>query len=333
MVYKNIEIHNVSELIQNADGSVSFRRVPQKVQNAMEMNKEICECATGVELRFIMKSDVVKISLKKTNDAFSTVNVFRGDILASWDELEKVVTADETEIVIKKHSHPKTLIEMSEQLNTPWSPEVIRIVFNHGYYEIIDVIGDVEPPLKEQTPSKTFAAYGSSITHGSNSVISYMSWVSILSRKLGVDNLNLGMAGSCAMKPEMIEYIASEGEKDVWNFAILELGINVLNWDQTKIRDRVTNTIKQIAGRNSDKKVYVISPFYCSNDFYGKSHATMWRRYIEKIADELNYPNVTVINGLDILDRMCFLSADEIHPSIDGMTLIADNIYKYIVGS
>ena len=102
MVYKNIEIHNVSELIQNADGSVSFRRVPQKVQNAMEMNKEICECATGVELRFIMKSDVVKISLKKTNDAFSTVNVFRGDILASWDELEKVVTADETEIVIKK---------------------------------------------------------------------------------------------------------------------------------------------------------------------------------------------------------------------------------------
>ena len=65
MVYKNIEIHNVSELIQNADGSVSFRRVPQKVQNAMEMNKEICECATGVELRFIMKSDVVKISLKK----------------------------------------------------------------------------------------------------------------------------------------------------------------------------------------------------------------------------------------------------------------------------
>lgn len=159
----------------------------------------------------------------------STVNVFRGAILASWDELEKVVPPDGMEIVIKKHPHPETLMKMSEELKTSWSPEVIRVMFNHGYYEFVDIVGEVEPPLKSQVPQKRLMVYSSSITHGSNSVIGYMSWVSILSKKLNVDNINLGMAGSCAMEPEMVNYIASEGENAKWDFAILELGINVLN--------------------------------------------------------------------------------------------------------
>ena len=114
MIYKNIEFHNVAEIVENDNGSISFRRVPKSVQDKMEMNKEVCECDTGVELRFVMKSDTVKIKLKKKDGKLSTVNVFRGAILASWDELEKVVTPDGTEIVIKKHPHPETLMKMSE---------------------------------------------------------------------------------------------------------------------------------------------------------------------------------------------------------------------------
>lgn len=111
MIYKNVELHNVAELIENSSHGVSFRRVPKSVQDAMEMNKEICECATGVELRFVMKSDTVKIKLKKKDGKLSTVNVFRGAILASWDELEKVVTPDGTEIVIKKTPTPGNTYE------------------------------------------------------------------------------------------------------------------------------------------------------------------------------------------------------------------------------
>lgn len=330
MIYKNIEIHNAAELIENTDGSVSFRRVPECVQNSMEINKDACECATGTELRFVIKSDFAVIKLRTRKGGFGTVNVFRGDILSSWDEFQKVITPNETEIVIKKHQTPKTLEKMSEQLKTAWSPDVVRVVFNHGYYEITDVTGDVEPPKKSQIPAKTLMAYGSSITHGSNSVISYMSWLSILSRKLGVDNINLGMAGSCAIEPEVINYIASEGEKGKWDFAVLELGINVLSWNGEKINERVGNAITQVAGRNRDKMIFVVSPFYCSDDFYGGGKADLWRRYIKEIADKLNYLNVTVINGLDILGEMCYLSADEIHQSIDGMMHIADNMYRYI---
>lgn len=36
MIYKNAEIHNVAELIDNGDGSVSWKRVPSRVHSSME---------------------------------------------------------------------------------------------------------------------------------------------------------------------------------------------------------------------------------------------------------------------------------------------------------
>ncbi len=56
----------------------------------------------------------------------------------------------------------------------------------------------------------------------------------------------------------MINYIASEGEKGNWNTAIMELGINVLRWEPEKIISRVTNAVSEVAGRNPDKKIFVI---------------------------------------------------------------------------
>lgn len=142
-----------------------------------------------------------------------------------------------------------------------------------------------------------------------------------------MDVKNLGMAGSCAMEAEMIDYIASEGEKGHWDIAVLELGINVLDWEEEKILSRVENTIRQIAGRNADKKVLVISPFYyCGDDFEENGYADRWRRIICQVVKELNYENVTYINGLEVLGDMSYMSADEIHPNIYGVQKIADSM-------
>ena len=52
MLYKNIEIHNVAELIDNGDGSVSWKRVPSEVHHAMEGSyaDRMVHNSTGVEL-------------------------------------------------------------------------------------------------------------------------------------------------------------------------------------------------------------------------------------------------------------------------------------------
>ena len=55
-----------------------------------------------------------------------------------------------------------------------------------------------------------------------------------------------------------------------------------------------------------------------------------WRRCIEQVVNDLNYPNVTYINGLDIIDNMSFMSADEVHPNIYGVAQIAERLTSYI---
>lgn len=338
MIYKNIEIHNVAKLIENDDQSVSWLRVPEEVQKAMEgKNAPLrVQSSTGVELRFVIKGESATIRMSTVGNnpkSFSTFHVYRGSVQGGWvdHEVHRHVTGEIQEFVIEKSKNPDVLKTITEKSNFPFDPQVIRIIFDRGTYKIYDVIGDVCPPSKEMCPQKTLLAYGSSITHGSNSIDQSHSWVSVLAHNLRMDARNLGMAGTCALEPEMAEYIAAEGEKGNWDIATLELGINVLSWEDEKIKTRVENIIRQVAGRNPKKPVFVISPFYyCGDDLAPNDDAQKWRRLIEEAVNKLQYKNVTYINGLDVLDGMAYMSADEVHPNIYGVQRIADLLTEKI---
>ena len=332
MIYKNFEIHNVAELIYNEDGSVSWKRVPSEVHSAMECpnGDRMVRGATGVELRFVIRGESATVRMSAANNdpqSFYTFHVFRGGIQGGWSDHEKHrhVTSEVQDFVIERSKNMPHLKTMAEQSGQEWDPEVVRIIFDRGSYKIYDVIGDVVPPTAEQCPSKTLLAYGSSITHGSNAIDQSHTWVSLLAHNLNMDARNLGMAGSCALEPQVAEYIAAEGEKGNWDVATLELGINVLAWSDEKITARVENIINQVAGRNPEKPIFVISPFYhCGDDFSTDGNARRWRRMIEEILRRLDYKNVTYINGFDVLDNMSYMSADEVHPNIYGVQRIAD---------
>lgn len=334
MQYKNIEVHNAEQLIKCENGGVSWLRVPQKIYDSMESDqgRRMCHNFTGVELRFVMKSDsaVIKLGSLTDKETYINFNVFFGGVQAGWDRFGEGGTlfGKSFDIVIKKPDNMEDLKRMSIDSGYPWDPEVVRVVINRGVFRIIDVEGDVCPPQKEQLPPKAILTYGSSITHGSNSLARSNCWTSVLARNLKADLINLGMAGSCRMESELIDYIAEKGEKGEWDIALLELGINVLEWDRDKIHSRVTNTVKQVAGRNPDKKVYVISPFYCRADYHGDDSANKWRAIIQEVVNELAFPNVEYVNGLDLLGEVSGLSADEVHPNIYGIQQIAERMTK-----
>lgn len=338
MIYKNMEIHNIAELIYNDDGSISWKRVPSEVATMMEasMADEVVHNSTGVELRFVIKGDSATIRMSTyENDpkSFSTFHVYRGGIQGGWSEHEihRHVTGEIQDFVIEKSKNISRLKTMSSNAGYDWDPEVVRIIFDRGRYKIYDIIGDVVPPLKTQCPNKILLSYGSSITHGSNSIDQSHSWVSLIAHNLNMDVRNLGMPGSCAIEPAIAEYIAAEGEKGNWDVATLELGINVLSWADEKIARRVENIIRQVAGRNPEKPIFVISPFYyCGDDFNENGYAKKWRRMIEEIVTELDYKNVTYINGINVLDNMSYMSADEVHPNIYGVQRIADVLTQEI---
>ena len=134
------------------------------------------------------------------------------------------------------------------------------------------------------------------------------------------------------MEDEVAEYIASEGVLGKWDIAVLELGINVLDWDEEKILSRVENTISKIAGRNPDKPVYVVSPLYNIDDYVNGGKSEKWRLQISRVVSELAFANVTYINGCDLLGDMSLISADEVHPNIYGVMQVAEKITD-IIGS
>ena len=338
MIYKNAELYGVVELEKRADkvGLVCLR-MPSSVRDTLEtgMSELLSRASKTTEIRFVMLGDKVKIKLAKFEKGDRTLHsvfVFYGGIQGAWYDhcVNRHLEGDTDEIIIEKPKNMETLKRMAKVANDPFSPEVVRVIFNGGYYTLLDIEGDIRPPQKDETPSKILMTYGSSITQGSNSLDSAHSWASWVAHGIGYDLLNHAMAGSCAMEPALIDYIAKEGEQGKWDIGVLELGINVLYWEDSKILDRVKNTIMQIAGRNKDKPIYVISPFYCDDDFNGKTQATKWRNYIQSIIKELQYENVTYINGLDLLDEVKYLSADEVHPNVYGCQKIADGILNII---
>ncbi|MBR2885194.1 MAG: hypothetical protein IKB93_10420 [Clostridia bacterium] len=336
MVYKNIEFHNVEEFIQTENG-VSWLRFPLSVCDKMdsEVGKQQCRNSTGVELRFIIKSENVTLRMRDINpkaEKTGGFHIYRGGIQGGWEDHENntYISRDICEFKIKKTDKLPQLIRMSKEMKSEWNPNLVRVIFDRSNFEFIDIIGDVEAPQKIDTPQKTILFYGSSITHGSNSIDASHAWSSIVAYNLSMDCLNKGQAGSCMMEPVVVDYIAEKGMKNEWDIAVLELGINVLSWEREKIRERVSYAVKEIATKNMLKKVFVISPIYCCDDFDGEGNAQKWRDEIADVVKTFNYENVTYIDGSDLIGEMSLISADLLHPSIYGISRIADKLTEII---
>ncbi|MBQ7916054.1 MAG: hypothetical protein IJ315_04620 [Firmicutes bacterium] len=331
MIFKNAELFNVSEIYPSPLGGYCMRRFPEAVEEHFECVPQAIrmnQSTTGVELRFVMHSDTVTIRMAHKNPedtTTSTFHVYYGNIQGKWNdhEVDKHIRGEVHDFVIQKPDNLAFLQEATAVSGSDWDPQVVRVIFDRGYLRLMDIIGDIEPPTKEQCPSKTLLTYGSSITHGSNSLDSSHSWPSLLGHCLNMDVRNLGMAGSCAFEKETADYLAVQD----WDIITLELGINVLHWPVEKIRPRVEYIIETVAGKNPLKPVIVISPFFCAG---GEAKANIWRRIIDDVVDTLALPNVTYINGLDLLGDITLLSADEVHPNIHGVYQIAERLKRYI---
>jgi hypothetical protein len=237
MIWKNIEIFNAEELTHFADGSVSWVRIPRAASECMEKpnGKAMAEGVTGVELRFVLKGDSAKIVMSSMEDesSINTFHIYRGGLQGGWTdhELNCYIPPQPKEFTFKQPAEAASQQKIHELTGLDWDARVIRVIFDRGQVKLHDVIGEVAPPTPEQTPKKTLLCYGSSITHGSNSIDTSHTWASVLAYNLNMDLRNLGFAGSCAMEPEIVDYIAALGEQGKWQAANLELYQFLMNLD------------------------------------------------------------------------------------------------------
>jgi len=338
MIWKNIEIFNVAELIELPEGGVTWRRVPEAAEKNLERGEQSMRYSrgfTGVELRFVLNGDKAVIRLAKNADdgVDNSIQVFRGGFQGPYGDYAKskvISTFEPLDIEITHVADRNRLALLAQKHDLGWDPELIRIRFDRGQYKLLDVIGDVEPPKPEQIPQKTILAYGSSITVGMDSQTVPVAWPSHVSYLMKTDLRNMSFAGSCLLEPDVCRYLGDLGEQGKWDMALLELGINATSFAPEKIRERSRFILEQVAGRNPQKPVFVISPFYAYHDLLENGKTQVWRDILKGIVAEGAYPNVQYIDGLDILGDGSWLTADGLHPSAYGQIHIAMGIYDRI---
>ena len=74
MIYKNIEIHSIEEVIPCKDGGVTWLKIPPKVYDNLERadtGKPVAHNSNGVELRFVIEGKDAKIIMQSLDGEHS----------------------------------------------------------------------------------------------------------------------------------------------------------------------------------------------------------------------------------------------------------------------
>jgi len=255
------------------------------------------------------------------------VEVFQGSFPISWH----YVHTDPTEIVTSYPDNMGSLNYLTKKFGLPFDSHLTRVILPYKpAVELVEIQGNISPPRKNQTPEKKYLAYGSSITHGFLAIRPTGSYVMRIAQMLGVDMINLGFGGGAYCEKQMADYIA---ERTDWDFATLEIGINMLaaGFTVEEFRKAVEYFIRKIAESHPDRWVFCIDLFLCRWDFTSSStKQDKFREIVRNTVGNLNMPKLIYIDGREILGKFSQLTADLVHPSSSGMEEIAINLCKVI---
>jgi hypothetical protein len=332
MIYKNMELFNVSELSEGSMGGMRIHRFPISVEEEFgDQGKRMNRNATGVEIRFRMISDTVKLHLSAEGDGGIGSTFYRGSVLSKWQDLSRYISGGKGSVLVfEKADRPDLYKEITKSGNFPYSPEIIRLVISGGPLQIVGVEGEIEPPRKEDLPSRTYLAYGSSITHGSSALsVPYM-FTTLVGERFNAQVRNLGMAGSALLEHGVADHIAEIGKKGEWDFATLCMGIDCLSRAEADIYESVGYMINTVADANPTKHIFCISPIFSSSDISGSESPKRWRRIIRELVEKRNSPYVHYVDGLSLMNGAWGLSGDFVHPAPVGVRAISKNLISEI---
>lgn len=320
---KKIEFHNVGELEEyESIQGLGMSRFPAKVREVMtERGKFIAMESVGCEIRFYTDSPNVRVHLNAVSGD-PLVWVYQGDIWNSTFNLEqgKISCLQVTKTDFSKYNE--------EYLNKgAFSPEIWRFIIGGGHVAFcgVETFGHpIRPPKPSEKPKKKWLAYGSSITHAD-----LYGYAHTAARILGVDIFNKGMSGACFCEKETANYLAEECD---WDFATLELGVNMRNSvEPAEFAKRSQYIVETFTTQKKGKPVILINTFPNGNDALkipDKISETQneYRNIIREIASEMRSKNVHLIEGNEILSDFTMLSVDLVHPTPPGHTLMGQNL-------
>lgn len=322
MIFGGIDFHNVAELIPAEGGGWQMSRFPKEVLEGMDPGAgRVSHYATGVELRFKIRGDRAVLKLRGIPEAEAhTLYIFYGAIQGGWQNSSKAIGAEETTIAIDRPKNLDVLKTISREHHLGFNPEVVRVLLPYGTCIYQEIEGDVVPPEPADCPAQTYLAYGSSITHGSLSLAAPYAYPVRIAQKFHCDTLNFGMAGTARAEAAMAEYIVRRND---WDFASVELGINMLSFSAEAFLNRVDRFLQILS---QDPRPVFLTSIFGFNDPKWQSQAERFRGIMSEMADK--YPKFTFTDGRELLNRADYISQDLTHPTLEGVEQIADRWYQ-----
>jgi len=326
MIYDNVELHNVAELLPLEDGNGKMiSRIPNRLRLTLNPNAKLnALCAAGCEIRFNLEGDFAKIVL--SCEERSIAEVFQGNFQISWH----IVDTNPTEIKVSLPQNIDFLDKVTKEKQLPFDAYLTRVILPYApRTRLLAIEGETSPPRREQTPEKRYLAYGSSITHGARSYRPTGSYAMRTAQHLGVDLLNLGFGGGAHCEPQIADYIA---KREDWDFATLEMGINMIGGFSTeKFQKRVEYFVEKIAKTNPDKWVFCIDLFTFAADFDPSAKKNIeFRNVVRETVENLDMPKLVYVDGRTILKDVSGLTFDLVHPAPSGMEEIAINFSNLV---
>lgn len=324
MLFQNAELFNVEELVSTPYG-YRISRIPSHIREQMNetVRTRSAFAADGVEIRFVMQCEQVKIRFyvpeAKENDMIPLVLYF-GNIQGGWLPWLNLKTLHQgiNEIEVDRPKYEDRFPERAAPYNHVFDPCVVRVRLSASCQYLLGIDGDIRPPQPSELPTLHGICYGSSITHGSLAVLPNQMYVALCADALRADIRNLGFAGSCFLENAMGDYLAAQENLD---FLVVELGTNLWGWmPEHQFAERITYLLDRF------RETHPSTPVVLIDILTVKPEHEPCRILVRELIAARQDPNLRLLCGRDLLENEDSVSADFIHPSMEGQRKIAQNL-------
>ena len=332
MLFKDLEFHNVEEILPSGEG-YRLHRFPRQAREQMgegasTYGRYICQLTTGCEIRFVTEGDRVQLSLSSF-DVDGFIHVFRGDFKYATYRVE---AGKVNHFMLTKSPQFEALPAAYKRGR--FSPDVWRILSGHDFgltFVDIEPFGyRLRPPLPEEKPDKTLLVYGTSITHGACAAAYTLAYSQYLGRLLGCEILNKGMGGSCMNEAAVADYFASLG----FDAVLLENEVNMGTAMAEEYARNGAYLLDRLAVSHPDCPIWAVTAYpNASLSGADPSDPCVKKPFVNDDALRkmaAGYPNVHIIEGDTVLTDFTGLQCDLIHLNDYGHIQVAQRLAQLI---
>ena len=351
MIYKNLELHNVADVRESGNG-LRLYRYPKALCDSMgcaalksTYGRYVSQTTTGCEIRFVTEGDRALISLSSI-DQDGYVEVYRGDFryYTGYTYIYPVKKGQVTHIELIKAPGFEALDPSLKRKKGGFSSDVWRIMsdinFTMTLVDFEDYGFAVRPPRPDEAPEKTLLCYGTSLTYGACASSQSICWCQLLGRMLNVNLLNKAMGGSCMNEAGVADWFASPDCR--FDALLLENAVNMGGYAE-EYEQRCAYLLDRMAEKKPNIPIYMLTCFPnsgvsapgCASPVVKKtdieaSGNLKTDAVIRRLA--ARHPQITLIEGADMVTDFTGLTCDLIHLSDYGHIEAATNLAAALRG-